>query len=796
MAQTAVQADNEKAGDAVRSLETVTVTARRTEERLLDVPVAASALDAEALERYGTNDLSSIAGQVVGVELSRSASSTSGGSFTIRGVGNLANDLGNEQPVAVNIDNVIFTRGRVVNVAQFDMERFEVLKGPQALFFGKNSPAGVVSVLSRSPTLNGEIEGYVKGEYQFYTNTPSIEGAVSLPVSDKFAIRLAGRFSDMQDGYYKNVAKPRPDPFPAEAGMTIRGASYKWGPGTETEAARLTALWQPMSNLTATFKTLVSSETTNNGVSGAELIGCGGTLPTTYGLPDPTGDCKGDRVTSNGLPPIEVTRNLYNAPDDGKSINETNIWLSSLTVDWDVGPFTFTSVTGYYEFDNYAFDNFDYTTWGQATNTQDVEGSQLTQEFRVVSAFDGPVNFTGGVFLQDDEREYASGTKIAALGPYTGGGEFDGIYDSLVTTAANEGETVSAFGQLRWQVTDAVEVAGGARWTHEEKKTDIGNIFRRPELAIFAPAGFRYTPEFSDDNISPEVTISWKPQDNLTIYGAYKTGYLSGGSSNPATVSNYTSLPDPERPFRYKSQTVEGGEIGIKGSFLNGRLVGDATAYHYDIENLQVQVFDAPTTSFFTQNAGGARNKGIEGQVQYMANDDLTLRLGAQYADLKFTDYDGAQCYAGQTVLPIPAAGQGKMSGACYANAAGGKQRYMTGLRYGSAPFQVITGLTYDRPVSDSWNMTATVDGYFYNATPKWLIPYSPEGGPRQVLNASVRFSQIDGPWTLSLIGTNVTDESWFPPARTDKPLGAAGDIVTYNTMPPALFTLQATYQF
>ncbi|WP_162256173.1 TonB-dependent receptor [Sphingopyxis sp. Root154] len=771
----------------------IIVTARKTQERLLDVPVAASTLSAEALTRYATSDLSNIAEQVVGVQLAKGISSTSGGSFSIRGVGNLANDLGNEQPVAINIDGVQLTRGRVVSVSQFDVERIEVLKGPQSLFFGKNSPAGVVSILSTNPKIGGPVEGYAKVQYQFTTNTPSFEGAVSLPISDTFAIRVAGRASKMHDGYVRNVAQPLADPFPAEAGLILPGATYEDLPGTQVSAARVTAVWEPSDDFQAVLKSLYSVERTRGGSGVREILQCGGTRPTTYGIPDPTGDCAGNNVISNGLPPALVVANLYNAPEDGKPFSRTRVWLSSLNMDVTLGPVTVTSVTGLFDFANGAFDNFDYTSYGQATNTQRETGWQFTQELRAVSDFDGPINFSAGIFYQKDRRDYVSGTKIAALGPFAGPGEFNGIYDSLITTASNRGSAYSAFGQLRWKILDTLELAGGVRWTHEKKSTDIGNIFNR--LAPFSPAGIRYKPKFSGDNVSPEATLTWKPAPNLTIYGAYKTGYLSGGSSNPATVVNYSVLADPLRPFRYDEETVEGGEIGIKASLFGGQLTGDLTVYRYDYKGLQVQTFDATTTSYFTQNAGGARNQGIEGQLRYRVAPELTLRVAASYADTKFTDYDGGQCYAGQPLSPAPAPGQSKVPGNCYPIGAG-KGRYLTGLRYGPAPFQAIAGMTYDTPIGDgSWNFGLTFDGYFYNRTPAWNIPTSPGGAPHSNFNASVRFYQPDNGWEVAAIFTNLTNSDWFPPATIDKPLGTPGDIVG-DAQPPRLVTLQAVYRF
>lgn len=789
-------ANDEKNDRYSATNEDIIVTARRTQERLLDVPVAAATLSSEAIERYATNDLTDIASQVVGVQLARTPSSSSGGSFSIRGVGNLANDLGNEQPVAMNFDGVQLTRGRVVTMSQFDLERIEVLKGPQALFFGRNSPAGVVSILSKAPKLDGEYDGYVTTRYQFKTNTPSIEGAVTLPVSDTFAIRVAGRASRMQDGYLRYVAEPRIVDVPNGDDYILPGAGHEWGPGTKTGGLRGTALWKPNDTLTVTLRSLYSVERNNGGSGTREVVHCGGTLPTSGGLQDPFGDCVADGRTSNGMPPKHISDNLYNAPEDGKPFSRTRVSLSSLTIDLAAGPIDLTSVTGYYDYKNSAYDNFDYTSFGNATNTQRDKGWQLSQEFRAVSNYDGPLNFSAGLFYQKERRQYVAGSKIANLGPWAGNDEFNGLYDTLISTGYNRTKIYSAFAQLRWSILDNLELAGGVRWTREEKSTDVGNIFNR--LAMFAPAGYRYDPKFKGENVSPEATITWNVTPNVTIYGAYKTGYLSGGASNPSTVSNYTSLLDPNEPLVFEEETVEGGEIGIKANLMGGRLSGDLTVYRYDYDGLQVQTFDSVTTSFFTKNAGGARNQGIEGQLRYRVTPELTVRLAASYADLKFVDFDTAQCYAGQTILPQPAAGQSKIKGACYqvgTPAAPKGNRNMSGLRYGPAPFQAIAGFSYDTPINSDWGFGMSFDSYIYNKTPAWLIPYSPGTEAHTLVNASVQFSRLDDSWKFALVATNLLNSRWHPPAVTDKPLGTPGDI-TAETIVPRLITLQGTFRF
>src|SRR5258708_10081209 len=164
------------ASDTSGALTEIVVTARRREERLIDVPVAVTGVDAEILSQVPTTSLTKIGNLVPGVSLERTGGGSSGAAFTIRGVGQLAADYNSEQPVALNIDGVQVTKGPVGQLGFFDLESVQVLKGPQALFFGKNSPAGVVSIESASP--GKTLEGYVRAGYEFSASTPSVEAAV------------------------------------------------------------------------------------------------------------------------------------------------------------------------------------------------------------------------------------------------------------------------------------------------------------------------------------------------------------------------------------------------------------------------------------------------------------------------------------------------------------------------------------------------------------------------------------------------------------------------------------------
>lgn len=225
-------------------IEELVVTARKREERLIDTPVAVSALTQDEVERYHTRDLAQLTTRIPEVQISHAAGGGAGGSIFIRNVGNLAVDYGADQPVSLVLDGMSFTRGHVLDVGMFDVGSVQVLKGPQALCFGKNSPAGVIAVDSVTPQVGEPMEGFATASYELVTEDPVVEAGLSFPVGDQLAIRVAGRRQDMQGGYLKNSARPI-DPHPLYFDdLPARGASYDEFPQQKQNVVRVTTVWE------------------------------------------------------------------------------------------------------------------------------------------------------------------------------------------------------------------------------------------------------------------------------------------------------------------------------------------------------------------------------------------------------------------------------------------------------------------------------------------------------------------------------------------------------------------------
>ena len=766
------------------TIETVTVTARKRNERLIDVPVSANAMTQETLERYATSNLTNIVNQIPQVSVDAAASGN-GAIITVRGIGSSSVDAGIEQEVTVNIDGVPVSRGRVINQAVFDQQSVEVLKGPQALYFGKNSPAGVISLNSVNP--GDTFEGYVRAGYETTASQYIMEGAVTVPLMDDLSARVALRGSDMTGGYVKNVGGPITDPalLPAKlvaAGITLPGAPKGEYPGSKELTGRFTLAYTPNDKFDATFKFLGANYHDNGPSMSTVMLSCGpgqagpmsldlGSSPSRY-LLDPYGSCSPDnRTSSMGTIPAEIAAH-YPGSHGGVPFMDVRTYLSSLTMNYHLtSDLTVTSVTGYYNMAERQFSNYDYTAFSIASGQNDDYNKTWTQEVRLSSSFDFPLNFTAGFFYQNDKRQFQQSGSIGYVGvdPVTGQTNFSSAEDSY------SGETYSGFAELNWKIADNLELAGGARYTLEEKAGDSGNtfVFKSYQASYLAP-GRRLIGNIVEHNVSPQATLSWHPTANTMLYAAYKTGFKSGGWSTPTRYSSKATVDNQQ----FDQEIVRGGEIGLKFAEMDGDLTGDITGYHYIFKGLQLTAYDVPTASYFTTNAGSAAVDGIEINLGYQALRELALRASAGYNHARYDSFPGAQCFTGQT------AAEGCVAGV----------QNLAGQPLSRAPdWSGNLGATYNHPLTQDYVLSLTTDVRFrskYNVTTT-NSPFGWQNG-FATWDASARIT--DDLWEFAVIGRNLTD-TVYAVLGGDKPLGPRGQVAGSLGLPRTI-TLQVSRHF
>ncbi|HEV2651726.1 MAG TPA: TonB-dependent receptor [Rhizomicrobium sp.] len=794
-------------------IETVVVTARKRAERLIDVPVSANALSDTTLARYATTDLTAVGTQIPQVSIDHAASGN-GAIITIRGIGSASVDAAIEQEVTVNIDDIPISRGRVVEQALFDNSSVEVLKGPQALYFGKNSPAGVIIINSVDP--GDTFGGYARVGFEAENTEYYGEAGVSIPLTDDLSVRLAVRGSNMTGGYTKDVAGPITNPsqlpaFLAASGVGMPGTPYSNYPGDKDFVGRATVKWEPTSDFDLTFKFFAGEHRDRGDSMDGVILSCGPgqTRPMSldFGsfflggaayLTDPYGTCNGkdSRTNSYGVLPPSVAAGYPNS-HGGIPFTDIPFFLTSLTMNYKITPqIVLTSTTGFYEYDETQFSNYDETDFSAASGQNDDHFKSWTQELRVETSFDGALNFSGGFFYEHDGRSFAQNGSIGYLGPdpVTGQTNLFGSNDYYT------GDTYSFFGEVNYKIADNLEFAGGARYTIEEKTGNEGTTYLHALFAALgqaSPVGRRIIGAFTDHNVSPQATLTWHPTTNEMVYVAYKEGFKSGGFSTPALIPPFAT---PENQA-FAQETAKGYEGGLKFTELNNTLTGDITAYHYVYYGLQLTAFDAVHTSYYTQNAGSASTDGVEVNLNYLVDEGLSVHGSAGYNRARYTSFPEAQCWADEpppgVVLP------GGITGDCIgatptgnplAPYSGGTQN-LAGQPVSRAPdWSALVGFNYETPVwQGAWRLGFSADGryssgYFLSTSNS---PFAYQS-PFATLDASVRLS--DDNWEFAVIGRNLSDTSYAVLAG-DKPLGPIGQVLGSLGQARQVF-IQGTYRF
>lgn len=736
----------------------IIVTARKRSETLINVPVAITAVSATELSRSAINGTDALARKIPGLVVGEGGGTVQGGSISLRGISAAdSNPLG-DQAVSFNIDGVQVARSSIRRMGDFDIASVEVLKGPQALFFGKNSPGGIISSRTADPTDKFEVGGKVG--YEFNADEVRGEGYVSGPLTDAIGARLAFYGSTMK-GWVDNLLAPT-DPF----------ASSQRTPKNDEYAFRGTLKYDDGGPFRARFKLSYNHAKGNSSTANLQTVDCPLGAPSLGG----PNDCKADDrnvLASLGTDmakisalagPLSTAANPagnpalpYSSFGDGSLYNKQKQWLSGLELNYDLSDgLTLTSVTGYYKLDYFNRANFTATNRADAilgsVNFLDIR--EISQEVRLASDFSGPINFIVGSQYQDSKAISAS---LAAFGAIAGQPSVFGAARPSPFVVSNyylnqDGKAYSFFGQVQAKPIPEVEIAAGGRYSHEEKKLN-SVVNRGAELVGTQTFLSNGKNKKSFNNFSPEVSISYRPNSNLNIYGNYKRGFLSGGFNG----GSFNAAGD----FGYRPQKVKGFEGGIKGRFADGMITTDLSVYSYKITDLQVQVTVNGTTQEL-RNAGKVSSKGVEFSLNVKPARGFSVYGNIAYADAKYDEYL-APCYTGQAILS-PGTGIGQCADRDPSAAITQNLQNLAGTQLIRTPeWAGNAGFVYEAALTDSMMIEfagglSFSDRYVTNAASQ-PRSRSPE---YTLVDASVRVANVDDKWEVALIGRNLTDKYYW----------------------------------
>lgn len=704
-------ADAEASGDIV-------VMARNRAETAQSAPLAITAVSQETLENHAITNIGQASQLTPGLV---AAPSLFVDVLFIRGVGTPGTTLGAEQSVGLFIDGVPYGMGRWMVQGYTDLERIEVLRGPQAMYFGKNTVAGAISLYTARPTR--EFEGYVRAGYEFNARERYVQTVVSGPLTDTLSARFVAKLSAM-DGWIKNI-------LPKGVNTPPRG------PDGDEQYVRGTLLWEPTPDLK--FTLIGSYDNMNSNLVQPGLFKCAGPNNTasvsTFG-PDPQPCGTGFRQ------PFWRTSKI--GQRNGAEYESYSLTLNS---EWDTGIGTLTSITAQNQVKNSVAFPSNATVNNGVWAIVYFDTKAFSQELRFASNLDGFFNFMAGGFYQNTDF-YTENNSYALPDATQGTVNGQSVYTWKRPSTQKE-DAFSFFGELNLSLSDTLKVDLGLRYTEDKKHSRLQNTQAAPNVPFITVPIYVADQKFSDWN--PSATITWKPTQDHTLFASYRTGFKSGGFSHGNAVLFFPPAPAPAlSTFVFDSEQAEGFEAGYKGQLFDRKLRVELVGYYYTYDNLQVTAFNPTNSSFSTQNAARARTKGIEFSTAYRFTPEFTLSGSVNYSDAKYLKFIAA-CNGIQVAGRAPCNVQ--LAPGRFGQNFGGRRLIFAPewSGRGDATYEADVGsyhLTLGGGVQFSGGYAVSADGRDEN-----------NQHPYARFDARILFGPADRKWEIGLIGNNLTNK-------------------------------------
>ena len=619
--QFALAADAPAAPAAADQVEQIVVTAQRREQRLQDVGIAVTVVGAAQLTNAGIKDSTDLTRVAPGLKMNEYTPSAV--VFNIRGVSQ--NDFGDEQepPVAVYQDDSYSSSFVSAGFPLFDLQRVEVLRGPQGTLFGRNATGGAIQFISAKPTK--DFQSYLTvgtGSYQAF----NIEGAVSGPITDRLQMRLSGMQSE-SDGYIKSLHGDSPN----------RGANHHW-------AIRDIITWQPNDQTDVTLNLRFAR---NPHEHSAGMYAWEGANPDAHnqGAYTQTGPDFSD-YENTALDP-QRGGNPFLTEAKGPSYTDRSLFGANLKVEFPVGPFRITSITDTQTAGKHYLEDPSASPSHQVNFAQNANVKQISEEVRASGHF-GDHELVVGAFAMNVDGYYTASYALPApqngyTDVYSVGGAY-GPYIPDVRFTQNT-KSYALFAQDEWTLPHNFKAILGVRYWNDERKVDYRAVDTYAEQIIFntnqvyafngtAPVttGITVKPSDADktfDDYSMRAELDYKPTDRILIYGSFNRGSKSGGF----TLSTATPFSGYEAAFvngiPYKPEVLNAFEVGLK-STLPMRTMLNLTAFHYDYKNYQAFTYQQFVESVVNKNA---TEDGFEVEVISHPIPGLTLQGATSMLD-------------------------------------------------------------------------------------------------------------------------------------------------------------------
>ena len=568
--------------------EEIVVTATKRAEKLQDIPFSIAAIGGDTLSQAHVVQADELVTKIPNLQLT----STVGDNtpiFALRGVSMSDYSLNQASPVATYYDEVYKGNFALLGVAMYDLERVEVLRGPQGTLYGKNTTGGAVNLISRSAKL-GASDGYVNVGYGNY-NRFDASGAKNFAISDTVAARVAFTYSKA-DGWFENVVPGKKDLA-----------------GVDEYGVRASVLWEPNDGMKWVLRASTSLQT-----------------PTNYGIyAEPAAEVRAGLGTRQIAANIDKTRYartqsvaLTGAIDVG-----SNLMLTSIT-SYDKG------VLDFYE-----------DTDGQSNQLLEVpyydNASQVAQDLRLTSDFTGPFNFILGAYFN---RESVFNRSAFEIGKDIDSDGLPGVTDAdcaiglplgciFQNEFSQKKKSFAVYADASYQLSDALTLRGGLRFTDDKGeqtgfRSDALGPNRVLVVTLIPPTSLSY----KKTNISGKIGLDYKLADDRLLYANFSRGYR-------ANSFNAQAFFDPSEVSVAKPETVDAFEVGIKSQWADRRVTLNAAAFTYKYTNQQFLNIDPTTAAQTLLNLPESSITGAEVELTARASDAITLRAGLGLLDAK-----------------------------------------------------------------------------------------------------------------------------------------------------------------
>lgn len=609
-------------------IEEVIVTAQRREENLQETPISVTAFTGATIEALGFRQSVDITAQTPNFSVGYPNGDTGVPAPFIRGVG--LNDFGvlNQGPVAAYMDETYISSNAAQIFQLLDVERVEVLRGPQGTLYGRNATGGAVNFVSQKPTR--EWGGWARAGYGSWDQT-RFEGAIGGPLGERTAFRAAVLKND-SDGWMKN---------------RFTGNDQQ---GIDELAWRVLLETDPTESVSLLFN--VHGGRTKSDAVQYRHLGVWDATGNMCGLADiRAGNCVDIFGYSEQIPyttlggvDVPAVPGYQEGNFDFEAKNDTDFWGASVTIDWTLGDYQVKSITSYDDMEDFRPEETDVSPNDALTGELAVEQQSFSQELRVSWEGDRWSWIGGAYYLEDEATDNTAFDILGVLRPLFVGDDVNcsappgnptGFCPEQFVFKSKSGTeqtitSVAVFFDSSVQLTEALELSAGLRYTDEKIEHDSFFFYDEPAAGNPALPGYPSQEKNDFSNVSGRAVLNFTVSDDLMLYGSVTTGFKAGGIQ---------STSDGVAP--YEEETLVSYEAGFKSTLADGRVRFNGSAFYYDYSDLQVFAFVIVDGIGFStiSNAADAEIYGAEFEVQWLPVDNLLLNLGLGLLSTEYQDF-------------------------------------------------------------------------------------------------------------------------------------------------------------